>query len=322
MLHPQARALLALIEERDVPPTHTVAPQVARDAYRDRRHFLQPDPPAVALAQDLRTDAAHGAVPLRHYRPAGAADGAVLPALVYFHGGGWTIGDLDTHDVLCRELANGAGCAVLAVDYRRGPEHRFPAAVDDSIAATRWVHANAAALGVDPARLAVGGDSAGGNLAAVVALAARDAGGPPIAFQLLIYPATDMRAGAPSHQTNGDGYLLTRDTITYFHDHYIDDRRHDLDWRASPLLAENLAGLPPAFVLTAGYDPLRDEGLAYSQRLSEAGNRVTHVCFERQIHGFITMGRVIDEANAAVAMCAGEVARAHLRTRPTATASC
>ena len=313
MLHPQARALLALIEERDVPPTHTVAPQVARDAYRDRRHFLQPDPPAVALAQDLRTDAAHGAVPLRHYRPAGAADGAVLPALVYFHGGGWTIGDLDTHDVLCRELANGAGCAVLAVDYRRGPEHRFPAAVDDSIAATRWVHANAAALGVDPARLAVGGDSAGGNLAAVVALAARDAGDPPIAFQLLIYPATDMRAGAPSHQTNGDGYLLTRETITYFHDHYIDDRRHDVDWRASPLLADSLAGLPPAFVLTAGYDPLRDEGLAYSQRLTEAGNRVTHVCFERQIHGFITMGRVIDEANAAVAMCAGEVARALAR---------
>ena len=309
MLHPQARALIKLIDDRGDPPTHTLPVQMAREGYRERRNYVQPAPPEVALAEDLRTDAAHGSVPLRHVRPAGTAADAVLPGLVYFHGGGWTIGDLDTHDTLCRELANGSGCAVVSVDYRLGPEQRFPAAVDDCVAATRWVHANAAALRIDGARLAVGGDSAGGNLAAVVAIVARDAGGPPIAFQLLIYPATDMRAVAPSHQTNGEGYVLTRDLVGWFHDSYIDDRRHDTDWRASPLLADDLSRLPPAFVLTAGYDPLRDEGLAYSQRLTEAGNRVTHICFERQIHGFITMGRVIDEANAAVAMCAGEVRR-------------
>jgi acetyl esterase len=232
--------------------------------------------------------------------------------LVYLHGGGWTMGDLDTHDVLCRELATGAGCALIAVDYRLGPEHRFPAAVDDALAATRWVQDQAAALGVDPARLALGGDSAGGNLAAVVALALRDEGGdaPAPRLQLLIYPATDMRCGAPSHQHNGDGYLLTRDTIAYFRGHYITDTRHHVDWRASPLLHGDLSNLPPALVLTAGFDPLRDEGLAYAAALTKAGNRATYVCFERQIHGFITMGRVLDEANAAVSMCAAELRRA------------
>jgi acetyl esterase len=191
-----------------------------------------------------------------------------------------------------------------------GPEHRFPAAVDDCIAATRWVRANAGALKVDPERLAVGGDSAGGNLAAVVALAARDSGDLPIAFQLLIYPATDQRRGAPSHTSNGEGYLLTRKTMDYFHDHYITDAAQDLDWRASPLLHTDHARLPPAFVLTAGYDPLRDEGLQYAQKLSDAGTRAALVSFERQIHGFILMGRVIDEANVAVQLCAAQLKQA------------
>ena len=154
---------------------------------------------------------------------------------------------------------------------------------------------------------------AGGNLAAVVAILARDAGDLPIAYQLLIYPATDMRRGHPSHQTNGNGYLLTTETIDYFHDHYIDEPAHDHDWRASPLLHPDLSGLPPALVLTAGFDPLRDEGLDYANRLVAAGNRATYVCFERQIHGFITMGRVIDEAHAAVTLCAGELVRALAR---------
>jgi acetyl esterase len=230
--------------------------------------------------------------------------------VVYFHGGGWVIGDLDTHDVLCRELANGSGAAVVAVDYRMGPEHRFPAAVDDCLAATRWLQREAIRLGLDPRRIAVGGDSAGGNLAAVVCLALRDAGAPAPAFQLLIYPATDMRRQAPSHRTNGEGYLLTHETISYFHDHYIDNAAHDLDWRASPLLAPNLGGLPPALVISAGFDPLRDEGLAYAEALTAAGNRAAYVCFERQIHGFITMGRVLDEAHTAVALCAAELRRA------------
>ena len=310
MLHPQARALLNLIQERNVPPTHTLTPAQARAMYRERRFFTQPDPPEVALVRDLAMPVAGGDIALRLYRPAGSSSDSLLPVLVYYHGGGWVIGDLDTHDTLCRELANGSGCAVVAVDYRMAPEHRFPAAALDAIAAARWVHDNATLLHLDATRMAVGGDSAGGNLAAVVAQAARDEGGPALAFQLLIYPATDNRRTAPSHQTNGEGYLLTRDTIGYFHDHYITEASQDLDWRASPLLRDSLAGLPPALVLTAGYDPLRDEGLQYAQRLTEAGNRATLVCFERQIHGFITMGRVIDEAEEAVQLCASHLGRA------------
>jgi acetyl esterase len=310
MLHPQARALLRLIEEKGVPPTHSLSVAEARAWYRERRAITQPLPPEVGAVQELQATGAAGAIPLRLYRPFGSAPNAVLPVLVYYHGGGWTIGDLDTHDTLCRELSNGSGCAVVSVDYRMGPEHRFPAAVDDAFAALTWVRGHAAALSLDAQRIAVGGDSAGGNLAAVAAIQARDAGGPPLRFQLLIYPATDMRATAPSHQSNGQGYLLTSDTIRYFHDHYIDDARHDTDWRASPLLREDLSRLPPAFVLTAGYDPLRDEGLQYAQRLTEAGNAAALVCFERQIHGFILMGRVIDEANVAVQLCAAQLARA------------
>lgn len=310
MLHPQARALLDFIEARGIPPTHTLSPAEARAFYRERRTTTQPEAPPVAEVRGLNADGPHGTIPVRLYRPLGSTAGAVLPVLVYFHGGGWVIGDLDTHDVLCRSLANGAGCAVASIDYRMGPEHRFPAAVDDVLAATRWVRREAASLGLDAGRLAVGGDSAGGNLAAVAAIAARDAGDLPIAFQLLIYPATDMRRGHPSHQANGQGYLLTHDTMAYFHDHYIDDARHDLDWRASPLLHTDLSGLPPALVLTAGYDPLRDEGMAYAEALTAAGNRAAYVCFERQIHGFITMGKVLDEADTAIALCCAELRRA------------
>ncbi|HET7835225.1 MAG TPA: alpha/beta hydrolase [Variovorax sp.] len=313
MLHPQAQAFIDLLVQRGVPPTHTLTPAEARKFYRERRALTQPDPAEVAQVRELQADGPHGPIPLRLYRPLGSAASALLPVLVYYHGGGWTIGDLDTHDTLCRELCNGSGCAVVAVDYRMGPEHRFPAAVDDVLAATRWVRREAAALGVDAQRLAVGGDSAGGNLAAVVAIAARDAGDLPVAYQLLIYPATDMRRVHPSHTTNGQGYVLTRDTIGYFHDHYIADAAQDLDWRASPLLREDLAGLPPALVLTAGYDPLRDEGLDYARALTAAGNRASYVCFERQIHGFITMGRLLDEANTAVALCAAELRRALVR---------
>ncbi|CAN7653886.1 alpha/beta hydrolase [Variovorax sp. LjRoot290] len=310
MLHPQAQAFIDLLVQRGVPPTHTLTPTDARKFYRERRAVTQPEPGEVEEVRELSAPGPHGAIPLRLYRPLGSTAGASVPVLVYYHGGGWTIGDLDTHDTLCRELANLSGCAVIAVDYRMGPEHRFPAAVDDVLAATYWVRKEADSLGVDANRLAVGGDSAGGNLAAVVAIAARDAGDLPIAFQLLIYPATDMRCVHPSHTSNGQGYVLTSDTIKYFHDHYITDPQHDLDWRASPLLHTDLSRLPPALVLTAGYDPLRDEGLDYARALTAAGNRAVYVCFERQIHGFITMGRLLDEANAAVALCAGELRRA------------
>ena len=310
MLHPQTRALLDLIEQRQLPATHTLPVAEARAVYRDRRGFTQPAPPAVAKIQDLQASGPHGAIPLRLVRPAGSDDAAVLPVLVYYHGGGWVIGDLDTHDTLCRELANGAGCAVVAVDYRMGPEHRFPAAVDDCAAATRWVHAHATELHLDPTRIAVGGDSAGGNLAAVVAIDARDRGDLPLAFQLLIYPVTDQHRGTPSHAENGQGYLLTTDTMNYFAGHYLQDPAHYDDWRASPLRREDLGRLPPALVLTAGYDPLRDEGKAYAERLTGAGNAASYVCFDREIHGFILMGKVLDEANTAVALCAAELRRA------------
>jgi acetyl esterase len=267
---------------------------------------------------EMSAPGADGPVPLRLYRSAGApASGA--PVLVYFHGGGWTMGDLDTHDTLCRSLANDAACVVVSVDYRMGPEQRFPAAVHDCLAATRWLHGQAGALGLDAKRLAIGGDSAGGNLAAVVALQLRDladaAGAANTAdtcrpvLQLLIYPATDMRALAPSHTVNGDGYLLTRDTIAYFRNHYMGDAPL-ADWRASPLLHDDLSRLPPALVLTAGYDPLRDEGRQYADALSAAGTPTQYICFERQIHGFILMGRVLDEAHTAVGLCALALRRA------------
>jgi acetyl esterase len=317
MLDPQAQALLDLMIQRGVPPTHTLTPEVARRYSRERRTFTQPEPPTMAEVCDLQTDglsssggARSAAVALRLFRPAGTSAGDVLPVLVYFHGGGWTVGDLDTHDVLCRQLAVASGGAVLSVDYRMGPEHRFPAAVDDCLAAVRWVRAQAATLKLDASRLAVGGDSAGGNLAAVVCLALREAGEPQPAFQLLIYPATDMRAVAPSHTANAQGYLLTRDSINYFRGHYIPEPAQWADWRASPLLATRHDGLAPALVLTAGFDPLRDEGRQYADALSAAGVKTQYVCFERQIHGFITMGRLIDEAHTAVDLCGSALQRA------------
>jgi acetyl esterase len=278
---------------------HTLTPAEARRLYRERRGYTQPEPPAMAEVRELAMPGPGGSLPMRFYRPRAEDADAALPLLVYFHGGGWTIGDLETHDVLCRQLAVAGVCAVLSVDYRLAPEHRFPAAADDCIAATRWARSQAAALGIDGQRIAVGGDSAGGNLAAVVSIAERDAGA-PLAAQLLIYPATDMRAVAPSHKTNSQGYLLTADSIAYYRGHYAPQEAMWSDWRASPLLAKDLKGLPPALVMTAGFDPLRDEGRQYADALSAAGNRVQYICFERQVHGFITMSRVIDEAMSAV----------------------
>lgn len=313
MLDPQAKSLLDLIAEKGLPPMQSLSPVEARTYYRDRRSLTQPAPQEVASVVDREGPVVDGrAVPLRCYRQLGSEAGTALPCLVFFHGGGWTIGDLDTHDTLCRELANAAGIAVVAVDYRMGPEHPFPAAVDDCIAATRWVAEQAATLSIDASRLAVGGDSAGGNLAAVVAIALRDARHvPKLRFQLLAYPQTDMRNGHPSHAANGTGFLLETETIAYYHRHYLgDDPAVRLDPRASPLLASDLSRLPPALVVTAGFDPLRDEGLAYADRLSAAGVPTAYACFERQIHGFLPMGRAIGEANTAVALCAAALRRA------------
>jgi acetyl esterase len=303
-LHPQVAALLERASRSPLPPYYEVPPTVARRLYRDSRAALTPDPPAVESVQLLLAPGAGGPVPVRHYRANGTGREERLPALLYFHGGGWVIGDLDTHDVVCRTLANAARCAVFSVEYRKAPESRFPAAVEDCFAATTYVASRAAALGSDAGRLAVGGDSAGGNLAAVVALLARDAGGPAIAFQLLIYPATDQQMTFPSIERNGTGYLLTKQAMHYFRGHYLARAEDWLDWRASPLLAASLADLPPALVLTAGYDPLLDEGGAYADRLSRHGVKTEYCNYPDMVHGFITMGRALDTANAALDRCA------------------
>lgn len=308
MLHPQARALLDGIEARGTVPMHRLTPTEARAAYRERCAAARPVAPEVGAALDLQAPGPAGPIPLRLYRPHHAP--SMSPVLVFFHGGGFVVGGLDTHDTLCRELAHRSGCAVVSVDYRLAPEHPCPAAVDDALAATRWVAQHAAVLGVDAARVAVGGDSAGANLATLVAWRSRQAGDLPLAFQLLIYPCLDARRALASHARNGQGYLLTRDTLAYYYGHYLPDPAQVHDPMASPLLLPDLSGLPPALVLTAGHDPLRDEGLAYAQRLSEAGVPTSVVCFERQIHGFILMGRVLDEAHTAVDLCAAALARA------------
>ena len=220
--------------------------------------------------------------------------------LVYFHGGGWVIGNLDSHDGAARWLANRAGVAVASVDYRLGPEHVFPAAVDDCWAATTWVAANGAELGIDPTRLVVGGDSAGGNLAAVIALLARDAGAPSIRLQLLVYPAVDARMGHPSVDENGTGYLLSKADMNWFYGHYGLGQAVPADeWRLSPLLSPSLAGVAPAYVITAEFDPLRDEGEAYAAALEAAGVPTQHRRFDGMIHGFFTMVGAIDAADEA-----------------------
>jgi acetyl esterase len=303
-LHPQVTMLLERAARSPLPPYYDVPPVVARRLYRDSRAPLLPDPPAVESAYLLLVPGPDGPIAVRHYRPKGAPRDERLPALLYFHGGGWVIGDLDTHDVVCRTLANAARCAVFSVEYRKAPEAPFPAAAEDCYAATLHVAAQAGTLGVDASRLAVGGDSAGGNLAAVVALLARNAGGPALAFQLLIYPSTDQRMSFPSIERNGKGYLLTIEAIRYFRAAYLPREQDWADWRASPLLAESLASLPPAFVLTAGYDPLVDEGRAYADRLTQEGVKTEYYNYPDMMHGFITMGRVLETANTALAQCA------------------
>jgi acetyl esterase len=296
-LHPQVVQLLERAATSPLPPYYEVPAHVARRIYRDTRSAVAPKAPDVAEARLL---IAPGPVALRAYRPYGTKVDEPLPALVYIHGGGWVIGDLDTHDVLCRQLANGARCAVYSVDYRLAPEHPFPAGVEDCIAAVKHVAAR-------HSQVAVGGDSAGGTLATVAALDARDRGGPKIDFQLLIYPGTDQRAGHPSVTRNGEGYLLTKKAMEYFRAHYLPNPKDYLDWRASPLLARSLAGLPPAYVITAGYDPLRDEGREYAERMAKEGVEVAYREYSDMVHGFILFGGVLDTANAAVAECCAKL---------------
>jgi acetyl esterase len=314
MLDPQVKALLDLLVASGIPPLQTLSPAQARDAVLRRRTLTQADAPTVERVRDhaIGRDGDALRLVVREYRPTGAGTQRALPALIYLHGGGWTVGSVETYDVFCRTLSNGSGCVVLSVDYRLAPEFAFPAAYEDSLAAFRWAVHQADALGIDARRIAIGGDSAGGNLAAAACLALRTEPVQP-AFQLLIYPATDQRLAAPSHQTNGQGYFLTSDLIDWFRGNYLPVPADYADWRASPLLAPSHEALPPALVLTAGYDPLRDEGLQYADALSSAGVPTEYVCFERQIHGFITMNRIISEANTGADLCAAALRRALAR---------
>ena len=302
--HPQVVALLERARLSPLPTMDQVPAFVARRMYRERCIAVSPPAPRTGPITLLLAPSAAGPVAIRAYRPAGAGQDEVLPALVYFHGGGWTIGDPDTHDVLCRQLANGARCAVFSVDYRLAPEAPFPAAVDDCFAATRYVFANEKVLKINARQLALGGDSAGGNLATVVALMARDAGAARPCCQLLIYPATDQRFGTASYLRNGEGFLLTGKLMEKFRDYYLPRPADYLDWRASPALAKSLAGLPPAYVMTCGFDPLLDEGRAYAERLKKEGVDTRYREYPDMVHGYILFGGAVDTANAAVEECA------------------
>jgi acetyl esterase len=303
-LDPDAAAVFKAFREAGRPPYEAVTPAEARELYLKGRFVTNPEPPELESVKPVSISAPHGAIPARIYTPKilRKANG-LAPCLVFFHGGGWVIGDLDSHDVVCRKLAHEGELMVISVDYRLAPEHKFPAAVDDAISATKWVAGNAGRLGIDRSRLLVGGDSAGGNLAAVVSIAARDGNGPAIAGQLLIYPATDLAMTHPSHSEPETSILLTHSVMRWFRDHYLADIADAGDWRASPARARTFAGLPPTYVLTAGADPLRDEGDEYASRLKEAGVPVTYRTFPGQFHGFFTMGKLLQQANIA----AGEI---------------
>jgi acetyl esterase len=304
-LDPALKAVLDTMAAAGGPALDALPPVEARKVFDNmplpRREI------AVASVENRRVPGPAGEIPVRIYRPAASG---VLPVLLYFHGGGWVIGSLDAYDATCRELCVGARCVVVSVDYRLAPENRYPAAPQDCHAATRWVAQNAASLGVDARRLAVGGDSAGGNLSAVVAQMARDQGGPAIRFQLLIYPVTDADFTRPSYAQNAEGYLLTTSAMRWFWGHYAPSEAQRREPYASPLRAADLSGLPPALVQTAEFDPLRDEGEAYAKRLQDAGVSTTLSRHDGLIHGFVSMGLIAPKAQAAIDEAVGALAKA------------
>jgi acetyl esterase len=302
-LDPQAEIVVGLVKNSGLPEFWQLTPDQAREQYQLRVAKLARKEP-IHRSHDRRISGPGQDLTLRIYEPREAGPGEKLPVLLWFHGGGFVIGNLDTHDHACRALATRADCLVVAVDYRLAPECRFPAAVDDCIATLRWLALHALEIGGDPARIAVGGDSAGANLATVCAILARNDGYPKLAHQLLIYPCTAPEPETPSHRQFAEGFLLTRKTITWFYKQYVRSPKEFYDFRFAPLVAEDLSGLPPTLVIVAGYDPLRDEGVDYAKRLIEAGNRVTLANYEGMIHGFLLMGGAMDAAQQALAQSA------------------
>jgi len=313
-LDPQIEFVIGLVKKANAPEFWQLTPDQAREQYLLRVAKLAVKEP-IFRTEDRRIPGPGSHIPIRIYTPREIKSGEKLPVLLWFHGGGFVIGSLDTHDSVCRMLANQADCIVVSADYRLAPEYKFPAAVEDCEAALKWLALHAVEFGADPQAIAVGGDSAGANLATVVAILARDAGHPKLAFQLLIYPCAAPEPEAPSHYKFAEGYVLSRNTITWFFRLYQRNRADSNDFRFAPLVADDLANLPPALVLVAGYDPLRDEGVDYAKRLIEAGNRVRLVNYEGMIHGFYLMGGAVDAAKRAVAESAQALREAFAGTR-------
>jgi acetyl esterase len=301
-LDTKTQFLLRLVALAGDPPPETLSPAAAREQLAESSLLAQGKLRYMAQVADLRARSGDTEIPLRVYCP--RIGGERLPVLVYYHGGGWVLGSLETHDVLCRELAAQADCIVVSVDYRLAPEHSFPAAVDDALAAYRWVVEHCRDFRGDASRVAVGGDSAGGNLAAVVSRELALDGGPIPWFQLLIYPATDFACSSDSYDKFANGFFLTRDLMHWFRGHYLNGEGEIDDPRASPLKAILPSSLPPALIMTAGFDPLLDEGLAYAQRLRAAGVDVAYRCHPSLIHGFVSMTGAVPAARAAVAEAA------------------
>jgi acetyl esterase len=296
-LNPQAKAFLDQAAATGAPPLNALPVAEARQALKSL--FVPEQKEAIQKVEDRKIPGPSGhQIPVRIYTPAGTAP---FPLLVYFHGGGWVLGDIESHDGTSRELANKAGCIVVSVDYRLAPEHKFPAAPEDCYAATKWVALNAASFGGDPTRIAVGGDSAGGNLAAAVAQMAADRGAPGLVHQLLIYPVTNYAFDTPSYRENGDGYLLTRDMMQWFWKQYLSTDEDGKTAYASPMQAREVRRVAPAFVITAEFDPLRDEGEAYAARLKEAGVPVEVKRYDGAIHGFFNLGHVMDQGKQVMA---------------------
>ncbi|ETW98893.1 MAG: hypothetical protein ETSY1_17005 [Candidatus Entotheonella factor] len=303
---PQVQTLLNALEEAGGAKFVEMS---AIDARTWFNAFRRPFDVPIGAVENRHIPGPGGDIPVRLFTPVNAGAGS-LPVLVYFHGGGWVVGDLDSHDVVCRSLANASGCKIVSVDYRLAPEHPWPAAPDDCLAAVQWVVAHAAELGVDAGRLAVGGDSAGGNLAAAVTLRARAANGPNIAFQLLIYPAVDATMSLDSIESNGYSYFLEKAGMEWFYDHYLSHPADAKNPDVSPLFADDLSGLPPAYVVTAEYDPLRDEGRAYADKLQAAGVPVEYINYPTMIHGFFGFQAVVDVSGEAVRLAGEAVAKA------------
>jgi acetyl esterase len=292
-VHPEVQKYMDLIAQ--APSFHTMNPTEVRQLFLQRKSIVEPVAPKLSKIEDIDINQN---IQIRLYRPSRQSKEQILPFLVYYHGGGMMIGDLETHDTLCRELCQKSDVCVIAVNYRRAPEHRFPTAVEDSWLAFQWILNHHQQLKIDQSRIAVAGDSAGGTLAAVVAMLARDHH-IKIRYQVLIYPATDQTLSYPSIDKFANGYVLTKENILFYRKHYID--QSDLtDFRASPILASNFSNLAQAFVLTAGFDPLVDEGFAYAEKLKAAGNSVEYKCYPDMIHGFIRMGGIMQTANLAV----------------------